>query len=117
MPRLARVCSEPGCSQLVPCSSHPRKTWSQGSAASRGYGAEHARCRRVILQAGTPCAVCQRPASILDHVIPLAEGGRSERANYQPLCVRCSRAKTRSEQQRGIERAKARRQRAAGGVA
>lgn len=63
--------------------------------------------RSLLLPAGqvTPCASCGSAACILDHRIPLAEGGRTELANMQPLCKACSDAKSQAEAKRGQMRA------------
>jgi 5-methylcytosine-specific restriction protein A len=42
-----------------------------------------------------------RVASIRDHIVPLAEGGRDDESNVQPLCEECSDAKTIEESKRG----------------
>ena len=43
-------------------------------------------------------------ATIRDHVVPLAEGGREDETNVQALCQICSDAKTATEAQRGSQR-------------
>lgn len=43
-------------------------------------------------------------ATIRDHVIPLAEGGRDDESNVQPLCQACSDAKSQRESKRGQRR-------------
>jgi 5-methylcytosine-specific restriction protein A len=43
-------------------------------------------------------------ATIRDHVVPLAEGGRDDSTNEQALCQRCSNTKTAAEAQRGVQR-------------
>jgi 5-methylcytosine-specific restriction enzyme A len=52
------------------------------------------------------CRVCAAlgkvsPATIRDHIVPLAEGGQETEANVQPLCAACSDAKTHREAARG----------------
>lgn len=90
---------------MAPCPAHPRHAWSRSNASE--YGAEHRRLRSLLLPAGevTPCALCSSGASILDHRIPLAEGGRTELSNMQPLCKACSDAKSQAEAKRGQMRA------------
>jgi 5-methylcytosine-specific restriction protein A len=44
-------------------------------------------------------------ATIRDHVVPLAEGGRDEETNVQAICMDCHREKTERESQRGKQRA------------
>lgn len=48
------------------------------------------------------CAGCYEqgravPATQLDHVVPLIDGGKDDQSNYQSLCVTCHDSKTRSE--------------------
>jgi len=55
------------------------------------------------------CADCKKEgthtrATIRDHVIPLAEGGRDDETNEQGLCQRHSDAKTQRESARGVRR-------------
>ena len=45
-----------------------------------------------------------RPATIRDHIVPLAEGGLDHDQNVQALCVACHDAKTQAESQRGQKR-------------
>lgn len=40
-------------------------------------------------------------ATVADHVIPLAEGGRDDESNLQGLCGECHEVKTQAESQRG----------------
>lgn len=55
------------------------------------------------------CVRCQEQgrvtiATIRDHTIPLAEGGRDDETNQQPLCQSCSDIKTAEEAKRGRAR-------------
>lgn len=53
-----------------------------------------AQWREVVAEFGKKCLACGSTARIgIDHVVPFVEGGGNERANLQPLCVRCNRAK------------------------
>jgi len=62
----------------------------------------------MYVEASGLCAVCQRVVRfdemIRDHVVPLAEGGREEPANIQPICATCHARKTADEARRGIRR-------------
>lgn len=43
------------------------------------------------------CAYCGKPATTVDHVIPVSQGGRSRRGNILPACRSCNSSKgTRS---------------------
>ena len=62
----------------------------RGTANERGYGANHVRWRRMVLNRCPVCRVpdCGQPAVIADHVVPLRWGGeRYALANGQGLCV------------------------------
>ena len=62
------------------------------TAAARGYDGAWRRVRLVVLDRdGHRCAWCSGPASTVDHVRPLAEGGaRLDPANLVACCVRCN---------------------------
>lgn len=72
--------------------------WSTTSRHERGYGTEHDKIRKHLLETVVVCEECARQGrttagKIADHVIPLAKGGTGERSNYQLLCQQCSDAK------------------------
>lgn len=46
---------------------------------------------------GRPCLL---PASEVDHIVPVSQGGSSDPANLQALCRECHRAKTLAERYR-----------------
>jgi hypothetical protein len=62
------------------------------SAANRGYDGAWRKVRLVVLERdGHRCAWCARPATTVDHVRPLAEGGaRLDPGNLVACCVRCN---------------------------
>ncbi len=45
----------------------------------------------VFARHGRVCVHCGDPASDVDHLIPIADGGTDELANLRPACVRCNR--------------------------
>ncbi|MDE2854446.1 MAG: HNH endonuclease signature motif containing protein [Chloroflexota bacterium] len=50
--------------------------------------------RQLVADAGERCANCGAEDSlVLDHVIPIARGGRSTLDNLQMLCATCNRIK------------------------
>lgn len=61
------------------------------------------------------CAWCMRDGKtnaeplVLDHIVPVAEGGQDELDNAQWICPGCHARKTSEETARGIARRKARR--------
>lgn len=64
------------------------------SAAKRGYGRVWARARRLHLNREPLCRICAEegrttPATCVDHIIPLREGGRASGDNLQSLCAAC----------------------------
>lgn len=64
--------------------------------------------RERILGEQLWCQRCQAPGrsdDVVDHRIPLAEGGTDEDSNRQRLCRTCHRAKSIEEAQRGRRRA------------
>ena len=76
--------------------------WSRTSRHERGYGKEHEAKRNALLKREPLCRECKKhgrivAATIADHVIPKAKGGTDDEDNYQPLCKRCSDAKTQRE--------------------
>lgn len=46
------------------------------------------------------CQVCKRPGYIVDHTVPLFEGGSDEDSNKQLICGPCHDAKSAVEEQR-----------------
>lgn len=62
------------------------------SASKRGYGAGWRRRRKRYLARNPLCAECKAEgytvaAALVDHIIPLSQGGKDEDNNYQSLCV------------------------------
>jgi len=111
----------PGCKQVIPrgvarCAActetrdqahgwHSR----QGHQVTRLRGRALQKARQHLFRAEALCRLCRangryKPATVRDHIVPLAEGGTDDDANIQPLCRDCSDAKTRQEQQRGRRR-------------
>ena len=101
-----RPCRWPGCPALV---SEPRERFCERhraehkreadrrtderrpSAARRGYDRDWRRLRRMILAERPLCVMCLAegrvtPATDVDHIVPLAEGGTNDPANLRPLC-------------------------------
>lgn len=85
----------------MPCSSHGARNHVEhdqrrGTAASRGYGAQHRKWRDFILARDPVCKCCGLlPSVIADHVKPIRDGGaRFDEANGQGLCMTCHNQKT-----------------------
>jgi 5-methylcytosine-specific restriction protein A len=67
------------------------------SAWRRGYTGEWAQYRADYLRRHPRCA-CGAPATVVDHVKPVALGGAFwDPANHRQMCARCHNAKTMSE--------------------
>ncbi|MEP7304199.1 MAG: HNH endonuclease [Acidobacteriota bacterium] len=93
------------------CTEHPVVPWrpNVGPPPPRIRGRQLQRLRAQLFARAPWCVHClaagrRTRATIRDHVIPLAEGGRDDHTNEQALCVDCSDAKTREESKRGIQR-------------
>jgi len=69
-----------------------------GAQADRVRGRRLQRRRRRHFAAHPLCARCgRRPATELDHIVPICRGGRDGPPNLQGLCGACHAAKTRQD--------------------
>lgn len=75
--------------------------FNRGSAAARGYDAAHRRWRLAILRRDPLCVLCLEqgrtsPATVADHVVPIAIDATRRLAldNGRGLCVACHGAVT-----------------------
>jgi len=91
--------------------ARPRQSnWTKRkSRQERGYGREHDAMRRQVLAEEPLCRLCLEagrvtPTTIADHIVPLADGGASDRYNYQGLCRPCHDLKTARESARARRR-------------
>ena len=73
-----------------------RHTWAN-------YGSGWNRIRRWVL-ANTPLCPCGRPATDVDHITPLRNGGTHDVRNLQALCHSCHSRKTARENGFGGDR-------------
>ena len=78
----------------------PAERDDRPSAALRGYGRRWQRLRGMQLSREPLCRECAKhgetvPATDVDHVMPLSEGGSNGLENLQSLCHGCHSAKTR----------------------
>lgn len=61
--------------------------------------------RAAILRRDRVCQICGlAPATIADHIQPVAEGGPDNLSNGQGVCSQCHDVKTKAEQARGRAR-------------
>lgn len=90
----------PGTSR---CGDHPRKAWATTTSSrhERGYDNREQAAAKKYLRAHEWCQWgegCDAPATQVDHVIPLSQGGaRLDPANFQALCEPHHRTKTARE--------------------
>lgn len=117
MPSAApRPCSHPGCGVLVRdgtgrCPKHPKVAWARNRAApiKRLAGRALQRMRAQKKEENPLCVECAtqgfvRLWDVLDHRVPLEEGGTNAESNLQGLCHSCHDAKTELERRRGLKR-------------
>jgi len=112
-----RPCAHPKCGRLR-CRTHQAVAWRpvDRDPSPRVRGRQLQQLREQLFTREPWCRSCARVgrrclATIRDHIVALAEGGRDDDANTQPLCRACSDLKTRAESARG----RAREQQARGG--
>jgi 5-methylcytosine-specific restriction endonuclease McrA len=54
--------------------------------------------RGMFIRANPACADCGRAANVVDHIVPIRDGGpRLDMANFQSLCHKCHNAKRGKE--------------------
>lgn len=99
--RAARVCSQPGCPNLVTkrdrrfCDEHQAQEWKRqdarrGTSAQRGYGPRWQKIRARYIKAHPVCERCQRAQSVLvHHIVRKRDGGTDDPDNLLALCRSC----------------------------
>lgn len=105
--RAERICPQPGCIEPRPCEKHTPKPWAKSTRRERigTSGWQQQRdAHRILARDGHTCCQCGAPATIADHIIPVAQGGPDTDDNKQALCQRCSNTKTAAESQAGRTR-------------
>jgi 5-methylcytosine-specific restriction endonuclease McrA len=72
---------------------------TRGKTVARGYGKTHRQIRARLLAERPWCECCGRTTDLtLDHIVPIAKGGKATLANYRVLCRSCnSRRQDRDE--------------------
>lgn len=89
-----------------------RRAWDHGgkSAAARGYGRQHRKLREQLLRQEPLCRPCKakgriRPATIADHIVPIAKGGAvHDIDNLQPICSECHVDKSNADKGHRVKR-------------
>lgn len=103
-----KLCSDPKCGKYQPCPVHGPKPYETSTRReSTASGWQQSRDKEYVLyRDSTVCHVCGRPgATIVDHVIPVGEGGADTVENKAPIHAEpCHRLKTAEEARRGRER-------------
>lgn len=93
----SRACSNRHTSVTRGLVRHPTDARSSRKARERdapglGYAARKALRDRWKAQAKT-CTYCDKPATTIDHVVPLVRGGTNHEGNLTPCCKTCNSAK------------------------
>jgi 5-methylcytosine-specific restriction enzyme A len=90
----------------IHCTAHVTPTWDHQTPTPRIRGRALQRIRAELFGREPWCRLCiqrgvRTRAVIVDHILNLADGGRDEPSNRQPLCEACHDTKTHAEAQRG----------------
>lgn len=109
MTGLNRLCSWPGCGELVPirdryCEIHQeaadrrkqsdKRPWRPPSS-QRGYDYEWKKIRAAVLRERPYCEKCKTVRSReIHHLVSLSSGGTNDRLNLVALCKKCHTAIT-----------------------
>ena len=62
----------------------------------KGRQATPAQVKALFASYAGRCVYCSKPATTLDHVVPLKKGGTNELDNLAPACVTCNSSKRHS---------------------
>lgn len=97
-----------GCSVLLPvgtprCPAHTAKPWGKHAGARYPRGWKSLRAQ--VLREEPCCRLCGAPSTVVDHIIPRAEGGGEARDNLRGLCDACHTVVTGQQATRARERA------------
>jgi 5-methylcytosine-specific restriction protein A len=98
-------CRTPGCPNLVPhgtgkCATHRSEQQRQRKARETWRDYDNPAWlanRAMVLQREPRCRFCQEPATVVDHIKPLKEGGTHDISNLRPLCKSCHDRHTHSQ--------------------
>jgi 5-methylcytosine-specific restriction enzyme A len=74
----------------------------RGTTTEQGYGWEWQKLREAYLRDNPYCVQCMSDgvitaARVVDHIVPLRQGGSSDAGNLQALCDRCHNRKRQRE--------------------
>ena len=60
--------------------------------------AQWKKIRKQVLMQEPFCRICGYPAQMVDHIVPISQGGsKTDYSNLQPLCQSCHNKKTANE--------------------
>lgn len=92
---MTRVCKEPGCPNLQPCTTHPDWKNKPRSPSSRATGnSQWRRLRLKVLERDMwICRHCGERATQVDHLHPVAHGGNNTSSNLVASCAPCNQAR------------------------
>jgi 5-methylcytosine-specific restriction enzyme A len=98
----------PSCHQLVTGRCPCRLAWTPSQPVQRIRGRRLQRLRDQLFSRQPLCVLCLQMvpprytiATIRDHVVNLADGGRDDESNEQAICEDCHATKTAAEAHRG----------------
>lgn len=106
-PKPCTVCSVLVRDGTSRCEQHKPAPWQRtAKQVKRTTGRKLQQQRHQLFSREPLCRECRKhgfvtPATIRDHIKPLAEDGSDDDDNIQPLCQACSDTKTASESARG----------------
>jgi 5-methylcytosine-specific restriction enzyme A len=105
--RPPRPCAQPGCPKLSDsgrCPEHARKPWTRARPrrmpGGNGWAWQRTRAR-IAERDGYRCVYCGGPFEVIDHVIPISQGGSDADSNLRASCKACNERKRREEARRG----------------
>lgn len=78
--------------EKVKAKRHRRRARTQNAPGSDYLTAEHIKARFAMW--GSRCYICGAPATIIEHVIPLARNGTAYPSNLRPSCLPCNASKS-----------------------
>lgn len=110
--RLPRPCLVPLCAELTDspsgrCPKHGRIKNDQQLRHDNDRkfykSARWLSLRKMILARHPLCAICGKPATVVDHIVPRRQGGGdTDHSNLQSLCARCHNVKRAAEGRGGV---------------
>lgn len=102
---LPHPCAQPLCPELVPrgerfCPAHRKDAERQDRLAEDKsfYWSTKWRKLRAIFLRAHPICICGRLATMVDHVVPIKQGGQAlSQGNLQSMCDTCHAQKRQGE--------------------